>query len=301
MSISRQPYQNILNEFELTIDWLNDLGISTENSRVSQYHQFMLDLTENYKALSFEESKEKFPNLISYIVDIFNFNQIHKALSGFDKGQLLSFSPIIKEAIKGPANQIDEGRKTTARNFLFEAMVAARFHLPDSGVSMIPNPITDVAVNVLNHELLIECKRISSENKFESNIKKAAKQLNNAFSKKCTSQLCGLIAVNISKLINPQDCLLLCETPEEVKNLASLKLQEFVNRKLESLAPILSKNHKVIGVLFLFNCISICDNLPIHTTEWVLYANPFSSRTGKNVLEHMEKNIASSKASGLCG
>ncbi len=62
-----------------------------------------------------------------------------------------------------PVNMSEETeRSSTARNFLFEAVVASNLNLPD-GMSAILDAETDTGVSVGRYSIWIECKRIRNK------------------------------------------------------------------------------------------------------------------------------------------
>lgn len=77
---------------------------------------------------------------MSSLLEIVEFTRIHQALQGVAPLQLISVTEKLKKAVNGPINAANETPKTTAaRNYLFEATVAAMAHRPARRVEAILN------------------------------------------------------------------------------------------------------------------------------------------------------------------
>ncbi|RUT67512.1 hypothetical protein D0817_26055, partial [Flavobacterium cupreum] len=77
--------------------------------------------------------------------------------------QLASVIEKLRKGVNGPINAADEtSESTAARNFLFEATVAAKAHRPDRGVEAILDAESDTGILINGKRIWVECKRVTT-------------------------------------------------------------------------------------------------------------------------------------------
>jgi hypothetical protein len=180
-------------------EWFNGLGVSYSKNRYGLYKQHFNEFTrlaedpsrlEGEDLLSF---KRKFDNAYLEVNEII---RIYNNLKDIDSGEFIAQIKKIASGQEFRANSDND----QARDFLFELSVASRFIKAGFGVSL--SGICDVVVDLVQEGVLfVECKRIKSENKIGSNIKKANKQISSRIKSQVSSKVKGLVAINITDLL----------------------------------------------------------------------------------------------------
>lgn len=115
----------------------------------------------------------------------------------FENERNESFTKKLKEIIKGQ-DHLEKSSVCSARNYLFELVVAARFH--KAGYTIEWGGITDVVALKGSRRVLIECKKIVSEKRFEENFNKAGAQLKREIDVK-KSLISGLVFIDVSSCL----------------------------------------------------------------------------------------------------
>ena len=178
MSIPTYSYETINEEYQQALNWMSELGVNISPGRTQYYAKIIDYWKTEYKSASEQEGKNAFPDFVSSMFEISDFIDIYKSLRFEPPSDLVSIVEKLQKGVNGPVNSAEETSKSTvARNFIFEALVAARCHAPSSSVEVIFNAKSDTGIRIENKKIWIECKRITSLNKLEANIRDASKQL----------------------------------------------------------------------------------------------------------------------------
>jgi hypothetical protein len=110
----------------------------------------------------------------------------------------------MQKIVFGPRSYTEEDVNTgsnEARNVTFELMVAERLHT--GGLTLDPTMRADVAAKIGNRRLLIECKRPQSKKQLAQLVLRARDQLKRSYANAMRPGCYGLIAIDITKLSNP--------------------------------------------------------------------------------------------------
>ncbi|MGI0015069.1 MAG: hypothetical protein ACREBU_16755, partial [Nitrososphaera sp.] len=105
--------------------------------------------------------------------------------------------------------------------------------------------LADIELAVTGKQLLIECKRPFREKRIKTRMKEARKQIDGWVKDRPSSR--GVIAVSVTKVLNPGDKILPYHDVSSAKATLSRLLEQVANRNKKSLQS-LGKN--IIGVLF---------------------------------------------------
>ena len=239
------------------LKWLNDKGINSLSSRYSKYSR---DIDDYFKCAdpTSIEGRAKFDKLTNSYLECINIVTVYKV---FRDEHSKGFVDRLKQVISGQQHP-GNGSAGPSRDFLFELMIAAR--LQQSGFKIDFNKLTDVVAD--NGEFLVfgECKRLSSEKKFEANFKHAGKRLD-LRAKKETKRVHGIIFVNVSSCLTniPQSELL---DEIEAWRVISSSVEQFVvrnNNKIEQLNERFSNTS--LGVCLI-------GQAPVWTKNFTLYS-----------------------------
>jgi hypothetical protein len=104
----------------------------------------------------------------------------------------------IERALHGPPDLfLEDARNSGGRNFMFELIMGGRLAAAGFSPSFYKGP--DVQFEFAGLQVAVQCKRPFSASGLEKNIRKAINQL-----KEAKADL-GLIAISVSRLLNPGD------------------------------------------------------------------------------------------------
>ncbi len=249
--IDTQTYSSLLKTYTSAVKWLEKLGLNIHNKRVDRYGEYLEHFTLNYDKWNSEEIRNNYPNAVNVLFETMAIIGIYESLKNEQVSSLTGVIEKLKKAINGPDSSIDETHSNQeARNFLFEAHTVATIYHPDKYLFAIFNSPTDTAFTFMDKTVFIECKRIHSADKLEKNIRKACNQLKVAFSKNNKIKHRGLVAIEVSKPINPDFNLLVA--PNDNLLIASLNthLNNFINKNYYVWNKVFNdKSSKIIGIL----------------------------------------------------
>lgn len=249
-SISYDDFSQSLNS---AIDWINTLGISYEKSRVGEYRRAIRTLLEIYESNDFTNAKKEFPRLVTAVYESNDLITIHKGFSGkYDR----EINEHLKKYLKGPADyrsEMTSSSSNLSRNIAFELLVSSK--LVFAGLKLDFRIKTDIAAYFDNRSVLFECKRPQTIDTLESNIKKAFKQLERKYKNPECSRHRGIIAIDVSKLLNPDFKLYVQPNANAIDAGLTHILDKFIQQN-DHLWQ-LSRNKKTIAILFRYALMAI--------------------------------------------
>jgi len=222
-------YRDLANGINDACEWLSDHGLDYPRTRVGEYRRHLNEMADYWEHGRIEEliKLRDFPTLMNSCHEASELSYIYKGLSSFSD---LSVSKKLQEFIKGPPSSKNENASSSNRGRMiaFELHMAARFAA--AGFTIDLTSEADVIVEILEHEVFIECKRPQQNHQVNSNIKGAINQLERRFpSARCPERARGIIAVAISKVFNPDMFLLNATTPETLSQKLSFITKAFID------------------------------------------------------------------------
>jgi hypothetical protein len=184
----------ILKEMSCVLEWLKGKGLNALNSRYSRYEK---DIDQFFSCddPTSADGRAKFDKLTNSYIECLNIVLIHRA---FRDEASQGFTDRLSKVADGQDHP-DSGSAGSSRDYLFELLIAARMSL--SGYKIDFNKVTDVVAE--NDDFLVfgECKRLSSEKKFEENFKKAGKQIT-AQAAGMSRRVYGLVFLDVSSCLD---------------------------------------------------------------------------------------------------
>lgn len=274
MSIQTESYEAISQQYSTAIEWMRELGIKLGPGRTSHYERIIERWMDVYKTASADEGKEIFPDFVSSMFEISDFVSIHKAFKGVPPDQLASVIEKLQKGVNGPINASDETpASTAARNFLFEVSVAAKGHRPGRGIEAILDAKSDTGIWINGKKILIECKRITTVDRIEGNIRKASSQLETLLAKDIFSGHRGIVAIDISKILNRGDKIFVARNDGELLASVDRMMDQFIAQYSQIWQRIYERRpKKIIGTIirFAFMASSEERNILVHTSQWAM-------------------------------
>lgn len=138
MTIATDSYENINKDYADAIEWVRSIGVNITSGRTQFYEKVIGSWTKEYRTASEQEGKDIFPDFVSSMFEVMDFIDIYKSLKNVPTSRIQSIASKLQKGVNGPINLASEANdSSTARNFIFEALVAAWSHRPEKRVETI--------------------------------------------------------------------------------------------------------------------------------------------------------------------
>jgi hypothetical protein len=253
---------------------MNGLGIKLTQGRTSHYERILRHWKDAYKTSTDDAAREIYPDFVSSMFEIFDFVSIYKAFHRVPSNQLAFVIEKLQKGVNGPINAAEEtSESTVARNFLFEATVAAKAHRPDRGIEAILDAKSDTGILISGKKIWVECKRVTTIDKIESNARKASSQLETLLTGGVGSGNRGIVAMDISKIMNWGDKIFVAQNDDELLASVDRMMDQFIEQHSQIWQRIYLRRHKkIIGTVirFAFMASSENRNLLVHASQWAI-------------------------------
>ena len=274
MTIPTETYEVIFDQYSATMRWMAGLGVKLDPGRTTHYERIVGHWKGAYKTATVDEGRKIFPDFISSMFEVFDFVSIYKAFQGVPPHQLTSLIEKLQKGVNGPINAADETPDSTvARNFLFEAAVAAKVHRPEKGIEAILNARSDTGIILNGKKLWVECKRVTTVERIESNARKASSQLETILAGEVGSGHRGIVALDVSKILNRGDKIFVTRNDSELLVSVDRIMDKFIEEHSHIWQRVYERRHKkIIGTVirFSFMASSEARNLLVHASQWAM-------------------------------
>jgi len=274
MPISTETYEAVFDQYLAAMGWMAGLGIKLNPGRTSHYERIVGHWKSAYRTATADEGRQIFPDFVSSMFEIFDFVSIYKAFESVPAHQLKSVIEKLQKGVNGPINAADETPESTAaRNFLFEATTAAKAHRPDKGIEVILDARSDTGIRLNGKKLWVECKRITTVSKIESNTRKASSQLETILAGERGSGHRGIVAIDISKILNRGDKIFVTQNDEELLASVDRTMDRFIQEHSHIWERIYERRHrKIIGTIIRFSFMASSETrgLLVHASQWAM-------------------------------
>lgn len=289
--IPTNSYNDIYDRFASAVRWMEGLGIRVGPNRIAYYEKTLRYWKEAYRSAPQEEVSSAFPSFVSSNFEVKDFIEIYESFKNEPFSKLRAIRDKLAKGVNGPINATEETPKSTvARNFLFEAVVAARGHRPERGVEAILNAKSDTGIGIAGKKLWIECKRVTSARAIESNVSKASKQAESVIKKQVGAGHRGIVALDVSKIVNPKDQILVKPNDFELLLAVDQIMSEFIDEHSTVWHKIYERRSpKIIGTIvrFSFMASSSDRNLLVHASQWGVNYSENATEADKMLLKSL--------------
>lgn len=244
----RQGYGSVLEGLDASLEFCRSLGLSPDRSRFWQHRQRLEHLIQAIKPDSEgrvdPENLKPFTDL-EYVMALTESTELGGILSYLRIAEATQVRGKLAKVLGGPVLPSDEDPASNeARNILFELNMAAR--LWQAGARPQLGRGSDVRCEVADTPLLVECKRPFSPEKISRRIRDAEDQLNKRL-KSSSPGSRGLIAISVSKILNPGDKFLVYRGEAQGRDGLSRHLERLAEKVQNRWRSV---GRKIIGVLF---------------------------------------------------
>jgi len=211
---NRVTFDGQFQKLQRTGQWLNSIGIQTQNTRFDEVLHLNKEIVEHHKDKSLEDLIEKHGNLKLWfaLTEASSFIEIHEAF----KSQKSHARPRakLKMMLQGPYHSWDEDiyvGNIEPRNTLFELEAASKFKKAGAKIT----GFDDVDFVFEKTKFNVQCKRIHSEKKVKDNVSEAATQFYKRM--RARPNLKGIICLSIDKLAGKEEMILKVGSADEVQ------------------------------------------------------------------------------------
>jgi len=207
------------------VEWLRSLGVSKPADRYHSYlrafDKFKDDNCDN------ETITKRFHDFVNAHAEIYELVRVRSGLLQVDSQNYIN---TLKRISQGqPFRHIAEN--DPGRDYLFEMSIAAR--LLKAGHEVDLNQIADVVAVVEGRRIYVEAKRVKSPAKLASRVAEANAQLKKRLSRDTSSKSRGIVAINITDVINPNCDTVILEREQDVRKHHSAEFNGFVTANPE--------------------------------------------------------------------
>lgn len=252
------PGELVLHQMPDVLNWLKSFGFKSLCTRCSRYVKYIdTFFTENNP--DSEEGRTAFELLTKSYKECLEIVIIKTV---FEEEKSNGFKTRLRKVITG-IDHLTNTPTSESRDYLFELLVAARF--TRAGYAVDFDHLTDIVA--CKEELIVyfECKRISSEKRFEENFNTAGKQLEREM-KKTPDSKHGLIFIDVSSILSEGIPKIEINDELVAKQFLDVAMNQFVARQAHYIESINSKHiDHSLGVC-LFGSVSMW------TKDFVLYS-----------------------------
>lgn len=245
-------YKTILESHKRTCDWFSRCNIDISRGRLGEYGRFLENLVKLHESGDYKSIEAE---LDRHLNSLFEASELSIITEAFSDNQHAGIPTLLKEIASGTGSYLLENTSSSnkARNYAFEVLVAARFQL--AGIPVYFSDRSDVKTLFDDYEIFIECKRLRSRNKIDRNLKDAKDQLTKSFKRSTGARKRGIIALDITRLENPEFKLLITESSNHLEQSLVQIVTTFIQEELEQ--NYISIHNKILGILVRYSGISM--------------------------------------------
>lgn len=210
-NISSAHFSELAENLQKVAAWLGRLGIDESRTRLGEYRRVMQRLADAHACGDTAALRAAWPSAMVPLFESEELVAIHAWLSGPE------YDDYVRERMRivasGPSSYTEENTSSgnRARNTAFELAMAAR--IVAGGLPLDRSVPSDISVRVATRTVVIECKRPQSEKALEGNVDDARHQLRERYRTANRPGYVGVIAIDLTKVLNPS-LELLRDVPE---------------------------------------------------------------------------------------
>jgi hypothetical protein len=256
-SFNRISYEDQFSILEKAEAWLNQIGISPENTRFSEILRLNRLIVEHQKQGTLDSLIDEYGNLKLWyaLTEASSFIQIYEA---FEKEKShIHRRAKLKKMLGGPFLPWDENQKENnieSRNTLFELETAAKIKKAGAKIT----GFDDVDFIFKKAKFNVQCKRLHSEGNIKYNIEKAADQFNRKMRKKANIK--GIISLSLDKVAGKEEMILKVKSPHEIRPTLAKISNDFLNQYRKIWHSFVNIN--ILGVLLFVHIVATIEEEP---------------------------------------
>lgn len=246
--MERLNYHEIVKNFEEIDQWLRSMDLN-QHDRMRVHKRNISELADAQDRGSLDQivsglSGEKRREILWSFVESIEFVDAIDALRkrGCDVPRSL-----LEKALEGPPDAfLEDNKSNQGRNAMFEIAVAG--WVASAGLDPHIGGEPDVFFEFEKRAIFVQCKRVLSSNAITKRISEAANQLKRDLTKSSEPRDCGLIAICVSRLINPGDKMLAVGAEADLRRALRSEIDAVIARHERAFRDV--KHPRIAGILF---------------------------------------------------
>jgi hypothetical protein len=202
VSIPQRTYLELIHDLERFDAYLTGVKLQRSPDRlrlmIAKLKEIELARTRN--ELPLLNRRPDIVELIWSAIEGLEFAEIFRGICGYDAATV---KRLMHKALKGPLHPGCETSSASnlGRNTVFELRLGAG--LRQAGANVILGEQADLLIDHAGTHVFVECKRPFQEHNIGKNIREARAQLRRRLATDSHSPTAGLVAISISKAVNP--------------------------------------------------------------------------------------------------
>jgi len=217
-------YDDILNDLAKTEEWINKLGLETNNTRLDKAKKNLILINHLFKENKIYEVNKSMSNDegIESIFTCSEFNYIHNYFGNYRN--INELKPILKKSLGGALrSKVETYRdKDIVSNHFFQLELAS--FLAERNFKI--EGLNDINFLIDKLRIITQCRRPFLENNMEDNILNAYSQLN----KITKGNEKGIIAIAVDKILLIDNKILDCKNLTDVIREENKRINEIINK-----------------------------------------------------------------------
>ncbi|MFA0919849.1 MULTISPECIES: hypothetical protein [Pseudomonas syringae group] len=255
-------------DFNAAVDWVSSAGFPVERGRIAEYRKILIRLAERFEVHRWDDLKDQdfAKQVCTVLLETRELVSIHRGLSSVSDPTDLH---TIRLFLKGPFSPINETAKNSSnrpRNIGFELYLTALFAY--AKMTPIYGTDADLCFKHNTATFFVEAKRPMFSHSINAAIKDANKQLKRRLEGTQNALAKGLIALDLSKVINPKDKVMPVRDTYHLDQLMNGETK----RQINALARYwhINRSDNTVGVLLHFRLLTQFGiNGDLNTLRWV--------------------------------
>lgn len=235
---SAATYEELAVDLECAIEWIERFEIVVDRTRVGRYRRLLAEVVELQDSGDASQENSRFHQYVNALFALHELALVHRSF--VDRGHDDFVRGRMGSVTAGPISYTEEvpsSSSNLARNIEFELILAG--HCVSGGLQLTPSLVSDVTLQVADRVVLLECKRPQSQKGLVRAISDAKDQLMRSYFSLAGHSFRGVVAIDVTKVVNPSFEILRASTLEEV-NL----------RMVKALVNLLTRNNRTLQRLF---------------------------------------------------
>jgi hypothetical protein len=275
---STETFGALAARLEGTLTELKAQGVPIANTRIDRYRGHLSHLTTLSKSSVLQREWLTLPDdarvartrkALSILYELLEVDAVYR---DWNPSQRAELADALRKIVRGP-DGYDEERpgSTFPRDSLFELQIARTFAA--AGFALVHIPPADLAIDVSGKRVVVECKRPQTESGILRKLHAGFKQVRKRAMEQQGSRVRGIVALDLSKAINPGFDQLHLEG-DSIGQLLPRILDEAADMIVNSLGP--GEHHRTLAVFLRFSVIGI-DNekmRPVYGQQHALVSLP---------------------------
>lgn len=287
--VTRHAIEELARDFNAAADWIASIGFPIERGRVADYRKILAKLADRFEIHRWDDFKDQeyAKQVCIVLLETRELVSIHRGLSEVSDSTNLH---AMRHFLKGPFSPASESANNSSnrpRNIGFELYLTALFAY--AKLMPIYGTNADLCFKHNNHTFFIEAKRPLFSHSISAAIKDANKQLTQRLKDSESTMARGLIALDLSKVINPRDKVMPVRDTHHLDQLMNGETQ----LQIDALARYWHKGRssRTIGVLLNFRLLTqFAPDGDLNTVRWISLVQ-FSNDNALSDLDTKLQNV----------